>query len=180
MIAELEFTLLYALQAIHTPWLDQLMRLITSLGDKGGIWVASGVIFLLFKRTRRMGMAVLLALLAGLLVGNLFLKPVVARARPCWLNPEVALLIKVPRDYSFPSGHSMAAFAAAVSMYYNNRSWGRAALILAFLMAFSRLYLFVHFPSDVLCGSLLGVLAAWSVHRGMEWALSRKHLKREG
>lgn len=180
MIAELEFSVLYALQAIHTPWLDQLMRLITSLGNVGWIWVAIGVGLLLFRRTRRMGTAVLLALLAGYLVGNLFLKPIVARARPCWLEPDVALLISVPGDYSFPSGHSLTAFAAAMSIWYQNRSWGLAALTLAALIAFSRLYLFVHFPSDVLCGILLGLLAAWSVHRGMEWLSGQTFVRKEG
>lgn len=179
MIAELEFSVLYALQALHTPWLDRIMQLITSLGNVGGIWVVSGIILLLFRKTRRMGIAVLLSLLIGFLVGNLFLKPVVARARPCWLNPDVPLLIAVPRDYSFPSGHSMSAFAASLSIYYGNTCWGRAALVLAFLIACSRLYLFVHFPSDVICGILLGIIFAWMVHRGMEWLSGWKNLKEE-
>lgn len=180
IIAELEFSILYALQALHTPWMDEIMKGITSLGNKGWIWILTGVILFLFKKTRKTGTAVLLSLLAVLLLGNLILKPSVARLRPCWLDRSVPLLIEVPKDYSFPSGHSMASFAAAASLWFADRRWGCLALLLAGLIAFSRLYLFVHFPTDVLCGILLGILAAWLVRFGGRQYKRQKEMRRAG
>jgi len=92
----------------------------------------------------------------------------VARQRPCWLDPMVPLFIENPSDYSFPSGHSLASFEGAVSILLYHKKWGIAAVVLAALIACSRLYLFVHFPSDVVAGSLLGILIAAVVHRWME------------
>lgn len=109
-------------------------------------------------------------LLGGLVccvvVGNLILKNLVARARPCSLNTTVNLLISAPTDYSFPSGHTTSSFAAAVIWYHADKRFGVPALILAFLIAFSRLYLYVHFPSDVIAGALIGAAighTAWVV-----------------
>ncbi|NLL77504.1 MAG: phosphatase PAP2 family protein [Clostridiales bacterium] len=102
----------------------------------------------------------LLSLLAAFLLGNIMLKNLVERSRPCWIYPEVGLLIRIPRDYSFPSGHSMVGFAGATAVWKMNKGWGVAALILAGSIAFSRLYLFVHWPSDVLIGSIIGILLA--------------------
>ena len=100
-----------------------------------------------------------------------------ARERPCWIDPAVQLLIENPGDFSFPSGHTMASFEAAVSILLYNRRWGAAALVLAALIAFSRLYLFVHFPSDVLTGLVLGVVIALAVHKGVEWMVRQKKEK---
>ena len=102
---------------------------------------------LFFSRTRKVGLAVLLSLLGGFLVGNLLLKNLAARERPCWLMPEVLLLIESPHDYSFPSGHTLASFETAFSIFLYNKKWGIAAEVLAALIAFSRLYHFVHFPT---------------------------------
>ncbi|MGL4875433.1 MAG: phosphatase PAP2 family protein, partial [Clostridium sp.] len=92
------------------------------------------------------------------LVGNVFMKNFFMRPRPCWIDSSVNLLISIPTDFSFPSGHSMCSFAAATVLYSMNKKIGIASLILAFLIAFSRLYLFVHYPSDVLVGSIIGIL----------------------
>jgi undecaprenyl-diphosphatase len=164
MMAGTEFGILYFLQSLHTPWLDVLMKEITSLGDHGMFWILTGVVLLCFKKTRLMGLCVILSLAAGLLIGNTFLKNMIARERPCWIDNSVPLLINNPRDYSFPSGHTLASFEGAVSIWLYNRKWGTAALILAALIGFSRMYLFVHFPSDVLGGLVLGALIAVLVH----------------
>jgi undecaprenyl-diphosphatase len=164
MMAGTEFGILYFLQSLHTPWLDVLMKEITSLGDHGMFWILTGVVLLCFKKTRLMGLCVILSLAAGLLIGNTFLKNMIARERPCWIDNSVPLLINNPRDYSFPSGHTLASFEGAVSIWLYNRKWGTAALILAALIGFSRMYLFVHFPSDVLGGLVLGILIAVLVH----------------
>ncbi|WP_313155103.1 phosphatase PAP2 family protein [Lacrimispora sp.] len=163
-MAGTEFGILYFLQSLHTPWLDVLMKEITSLGDHGMFWILTGVVLLCFKKTRLMGLCVILSLAAGLLIGNTFLKNMIARERPCWIDNSVPLLINNPRDYSFPSGHTLASFEGAVSIWLYNRKWGTAALILAALIGFSRMYLFVHFPSDVLGGLVLGILIAVLVH----------------
>ena len=93
------------------------------------------------------------------------LKNIAARQRPCWLDPSVELLVAVPKDFSFPSGHSLVSFEGAVCIFLFNRKWGIPALMLAVLTAFSRLYLFVHFPTDVLAGIVMGTVIAWSVVR---------------
>ncbi len=151
-----EFPLLDALQNIHSPILDQFMVAITTLGNKGIIWIIIGVIMLFFKKTRKCGIAVLLALLFSLFVCNIALKNIVARERPCWINENVPLLIPYPSDFSFPSGHSQASFAAAFAIFLNHKRIGIGALVLAGLIAFTRLYLYVHFPTDVIAGTIIG------------------------
>ena len=105
-------------------------------------------------------LAVSLALEA--LLCNVILKPLVARTRPYEVNTMMELLIARPLDYSFPSGHTAAAFASASALYFGrNRLW-IPALILAVFLAFSRMYLYVHYPSDVLAGALIGIAAGWA------------------
>ena len=104
----------------------------------------------------------LLSMIAGLIVGNGILKNVIARARPSWIDPSIALLIPNPEDYSFPSGHTLASFEAAIMIFLHNKKWGAVALIIATLISFSRLYLFVHFPTDVLGAILLAVVISIS------------------
>lgn len=161
----IEFRFLYMLQELRTPLVDSMMVFITSLGDKGWFWLALGVLLLALPRTRRVGGCVLVSIAAGYLLGNLLLKYMIARDRPCWLDTSVRLLIPVPHDYSFPSGHTLASFEAAVCIFLFNRKWGAPALMLAVLISFSRLYLFVHFPSDVLAGAVLGTAIACCVVR---------------
>lgn len=161
----LEFRILYFLQELRTPWLDSVMLFVTSLSNSGKIWIALAVVFLLFKRSRRIGIAMLISVRLGYLVGNIGMKNLIERQRPCWMDPAVQLLIEQPGDFSFPSGHAIVAFGGAVSIWLRNHRWGNAALALAMLTAFSRLYLFVHFPTDVLAGSLLGAGIALMVYR---------------
>lgn len=167
-MAGIEFDILYFLQSIHTPWLDVFMKEITGLGDHGIFWIITGAVLLCFKKTRIMGLCVILSLAAGFLIGNMFLKNLIARARPCWIDDSIPLLIKNPRDYSFPSGHTLSSFEGAVSIWLYDRKWGTPALALAVLIGFSRMYLFVHFPTDVLAGLFLGVLIAVLVHSMVE------------
>ena len=167
-LLELEFSILYFFQELHTPFLDRFMTAVTSLGDKGWFFIVLGVVLFCFKKTRKMGAAVLLSLAAGGLIGNVFIKNIVMRDRPCWIDGSVLLLIHSPEDYSFPSGHTLASFETAVSVFLYNRKWGVPALILAALIALSRLYLFVHFPTDVLSGMALGIFIGWYVHRTIE------------
>ena len=135
---EAEFGILYFLQSLHTPWLDAVMKNITHLGDSGIFWILTGLALFCFKKTRRMGFCVLLSLAGGLLIGNIFLKNLVARDRPCWIDPTIQLLVASPKDFSFPSGHTMASFEAAVSIFLYNRRWGAAAFVLAVLISVGR------------------------------------------
>lgn len=171
-----EFAILYFLQSLHTPWLDAVMTGITSLGDHGRFFILLAVILLIFKKTRKMGLAMLLSMLLGFLIGNVWLKNMFMRQRPCWIDTTVDLLVRVPRDYSFPSGHTLIGFECGVSIWLQNRRAGAAALILAFLLAFSRMYLFVHFPTDVLAGAVLGSVIAWVVYQLIRKIEKRKQL----
>lgn len=162
-----EFAFLDALQNIRTPLLDVFFEFVTHLGDGGYLWIALAIIFCISKKTRVWGICMLASLAVGALITNVTLKPLVARQRPCWINETVELLIAMPHGYSFPSGHSQGSFVAATALFWNNKKWGIPALILAALIAFSRLYLYVHFPTDVLAGSLIGIgvgtIITWAI-----------------
>lgn len=139
-------------------FLDWFFSTITRLADSGIFWILLAVVFLCFKRTRKTGLMMGVALLCGLLVCNITLKPLIARIRPYDLNPEVILLIDRLSDFSFPSGHTLSSFEGATVLMIRDKRFGIPALILAILIALSRLYLYVHYPTDVFVGVLLGIL----------------------
>jgi undecaprenyl-diphosphatase len=114
-----------------------------------------------------------LALIFCLLIGNMTLKPLIARPRPYSYFPEMTLLIAPLSDFSFPSGHTFASFASATALYLHHKRLGIAAYILAAVIAFTRLYLYVHFPSDVLAGLLLGIVSGWVAYH-ITTAIQRK------
>ena len=148
------------------PVLDVAMPIITLLGDAGIFWIAVSVLFMISKKYRKTGIGMMLALLMGLLVCNIWLKPTVARMRPYdfqmeYFLKEIPLLAGAMHDFSFPSGHTIASFEAAVVIFLNNKKLGIAAMILACLIAFSRLYLYVHYPTDVICSVILGTAFAF-------------------
>lgn len=168
-IQQIDFMILEWIQShLQGAALDLLMPTITALGNGGWLFILLALVLLLSKRYRRQGCALAVSLLLCLLVGNLFLKPLFARLRPFEVAGLSELLISPPTDYSFPSGHTMASFACAGVFWHYRRNFGRwsvVLLILAALIGFSRLYLYVHFPTDVLCGALLGlVFAALAAH----------------
>ena len=143
--------------------LDKAMPIITSLGTCGVVWGIIMIIFLRMRSYRRIGLIMFVTLVLCALITNLILKPLVARPRPCHISPEIPLLIPCPMDYSFPSGHTMSSFAAAVIIMTVSPVLGAAAFVLAAMIAFSRLYLYVHYPSDVLAGTLFGIAMACSM-----------------
>ena len=161
-----EFEFLYALQEIHAPWLDKIMTFITTIGNSGvyNIWVIAGVVMLIFKKTRRAGIQSLITIGITALIGNLGIKEWVARLRPCDIDTSVQLLIHRPTSYSFPSGHSLNSLSAAMAIFFNNKKIGIPAVILAVLIGLSRLYHFVHFPTDVLAGFVLAIIVAYLIH----------------
>jgi undecaprenyl-diphosphatase len=141
--------------------LDFLMPKISLLGNAAAIWLICAFLMLLTKKHRKYGITLLIGLTLSFIIGSICLQPLLARPRPCWLETDIRLLIPKPADYSFPSGHTLSSFAAATILMRWNRQAGRLAFLLASLIAFSRLYLFVHFPSDVLGGAVLGVLTGY-------------------
>ena len=208
MITGTDLAILDFIRAHMTsPLGDEIMPIITMLGDNGIIWIIMAAIMLLFKRTRRLGAAMAVALIIDVICCNFIIKPLVARIRPFDVNTAIKLIISAPDDYSFPSGHTAAAFAAFSALFFGrNKLTGSTdsligmniyddlskhngsiapvgvqalnyeefsssrspvfsqknlwipVLVLAILIAASRLYLYVHYPTDVLAGMILGTL----------------------
>ena len=160
-MTNIDFNILYAIQNIRNPFLDKFFVTITSIpGNYGQMWVVLGILLLIFKKTRKCGITVIISYLLVYGLGQYVLKDLIARPRPCHLDQTVELLISRPSSFSCPSTHSGWAFAGAVSIFLYNKKFGIPVIIFSSLVAFSRLYLFVHFPSDVLFGIALGILFA--------------------
>lgn len=158
-MTELDFRILdFIREHFSSGPMDTAMKLFTFLGEAGWLWILIGIVLAAIPKTRRAGVTVLAALLLSLIVCNVTIKPLVARIRPYELREGLELIIARPTDFSFPSGHASASFAAAAAIFAYHKKWGAGALALAAVIAFSRLYLYVHYPSDVLAGSLLGIL----------------------
>lgn len=161
-IYSFDFSVLDSIQEyLRATWLDTIVPYITMLGNAGIFWILLTAIFLCIPSKRRTGIVMAIALIIDVVVCNGILKPLVARIRPYDLREGINLLIKAPTDYSFPSGHSAASFTAASALMYRKDRWWIPAMFLALLIALSRLYLYVHYPTDVLCGILVGFLAGW-------------------
>ena len=183
MIAWFDNIILEWFLSIQNDILTTIFRWITILGEGGIIWILIALLLLLKKKTRMIGVTVIVALLFSLLIGNLTLKPLVARMRPCWQNPDILLLIANPTDFSFPSGHAMSSFAAAMGIWMWRRRLGALALAAAVVMASTRLYFYVHYPTDILAGLLIGILLGVSAYfvtkRGYQLWEKRKSGKSE-
>ena len=160
---------------LQCAFLDTVMPLITLLGDAGIFWIACAVILLLIPKYRKVGLSMGAALLLGVVLCNMTMKPLIARVRPYDYQLEhfgksIQLLVATPHDFSFPSGHTIASFEAATVLLLHNRRLGIPATVLAVLIAFSRLYLYVHYPTDVLASVVLGIIMAflgtWLVKKG--------------
>ena len=160
-----DFEILFFIQDhIRNDFLDVVVPFYTNLGDDGIIWIVLGVVMLIPKKTRKCGIMILAALLVMLLVNNMVLKNLVARPRPCATYPEMVDLVHVPTSYSFPSGHTVSAIAVAVTVLLHHKKFGIAILTMAILMGLTRLYVFVHFPTDVYGGMIVGTAIALGVH----------------
>lgn len=171
----IEIQILDWIQTLHTPLLDEIMLLITHLGDMGIFWILLTIILLLIPETRKSGVIVATALCIDIVVCNGILKNVFARTRPFDVNTAVQLLIAAPRDFSFPSGHTGASFAVVFALYFagEKRLW-KATGVLAVLIAISRMYLYVHYPTDILGGIFVGIAAG-----AAGWYLLEKLEKRK-
>lgn len=142
----------------HTPVLNKLMVMVTKTGNNGYIWFALAIPLLLMNRYRVTGFTIILGMLISGLTGEITIKHIVGRVRPCNRDFGQELLIKHPAHYSFPSGHTSSSFAVSMVMYFMQPIMFVPILIYACLMGFSRMYLLVHYPTDVIAGAALGII----------------------
>lgn len=147
---------------LQCTFLDKTMPIVTLFGDGGVFWIGIAVLLLFFAKYRKTGFSMGMALVLGLVVCNISLKPLVARIRPYdfqlqEFGREISLLISAQHDFSFPSGHTIASFEACTVLLLHDKRMGIPATVLAILIAFSRLYLYVHYPTDVLVSLVLGI-----------------------
>lgn len=154
--------LLFIQENIRNPILNSIMVFITTLGDKGYIWIAATILLLIPKKTRKVGVMSAIALLGSLIINNEIIKNLVKRPRPFVTFTDLQIIIPTPSQYSFPSGHTSSSFAAAAVFYRHlPKKLGVSSVILAGLIGFSRLYVGVHYPTDVLAGVVMGIFLSY-------------------
>lgn len=175
-ILMLDNAILNFVQLFSCAFLDAIMPLYSSLGNGGIIYIIIGIILVCFAKTRRTGAVMLVSLVLCFLLGNVTLKPLVARVRPYDANSFTLMLINPLHDFSFPSGHTFSAVASALSVYFYNKKAGVWAIVAAAVMAFSRLYLYVHYPSDIIGGALVGIACAYAAKFIVEKLYSRRKI----
>ncbi|MBR5565144.1 MAG: phosphatase PAP2 family protein [Roseburia sp.] len=167
--------LLWIQEYIRNDFLTPIFKFITSLGDEGYVWIAIAIVLLFVKNYRKVGLMVGASLLGSLVFNNMIIKNIVARPRPYRMIETLTILIPEPGEYSFPSGHTSSSFAAGVVLYLMlPKKYGIPAMVLAFLIGISRLYVGVHYPTDVLGGMVMGTLIAVSVVKATEKILMKR------
>ena len=166
--------LLFLQESVRNPILNPIMVFITSLGDEGMIWIAATIALLIPKKTRKVGAMSAVALLGSLLINNYFLKNLVQRPRPFVTFTDIQILIPTPSEFSFPSGHTSSSFAAAAVFYrFLPKKLGVPSVILAGLIGFSRLYVGVHYPTDVIAGIIMGILLSYGAELFVEFCMKK-------
>lgn len=161
----MDFAILDFIQNLRCDVLDEIFAVITHLGDGGAVWIVIGIAMLFSKKYRKSGVMMLVSLALCAVLTNVVIKPVVARTRP-FLQAGIEPYIAPPGGYSFPSGHTSASFASAFSLFFNHKKEGYFAFAAATLIAFSRLYFYVHFPTDVIAGVVVGLACSLIVKYG--------------
>lgn len=154
--------LLFIQESIRNPMLNRVLIFITSLGDAGMIWIVATIALLIPKKTRKAGFMSAVALLGSLLINNYLIKNLVQRPRPFVTFTDLQILIPTPSEFSFPSGHTSSSFAAAAVFFRHlPKKLGIPSVILASLVGFSRMYVGVHYPTDVIAGAIVGILLSY-------------------
>lgn len=159
---------------LRCGFLDAVLPAISRTANHGELWIIMALVLLLVRRQRKYGVAMAVGLVLDLISCNLLLKPLIGRIRPFAVNTAVELLVKAPLDASFPSGHTAASFAAVFALKTAGSPLWKPAMAVAAVIAFSRLYLYVHWPSDVLAGALLGAAVGWAGAKIVEKALNER------
>lgn len=173
----MEIQILNAIQTLRCTFLDVLMPLISN-----GIvlWFGVMAVLLIRRKTRKAGWIMLTAIVLEIILCSLILKNVFQRVRPCDVNTAVTLLVNRPTDYSFPSGHTALSFASVTALWLSGegKKWRIPALIFASLIAFSRMYLYVHYPTDILAGIAVGIFCGWAGDRIVQYVFQRREVQK--
>lgn len=161
-ITKIDISILNLIQNLKSPLMDKIMTTITAFGNMGIFWILLIIIFLTTKEYKKLAKYMIICLLVNIIIVNLIIKPAVGRQRPFEIVEGIKLLVLKPQDPSFPSGHSAISFCMLTTILFFSKSKtiNIMASLLAILIAFSRLYLYVHFPSDVFCGIIFGILSS--------------------
>lgn len=178
-IYEFDFSILDALQTIHSPVLNMIMAFFTIIGEAGMLWIALALMFFVIKKTRLMGWTMFQALAFEGIISELIIKNLVQRQRPFLYRPEIDTIVNRPTSFSFPSGHTCTAFACSTAIFCYNKKLGIAAYILSVLIGFSRNYFFIHFPTDVLCGAIEGILLGLLAAVVVKWLNEKLFAKKK-
>ena len=162
MTTELE--ILGWIHSFSSPGMDAFMLGVTTVSTYAAVWLLAASLLMVTRRERRTGCSMVLAIIVAFILVDLVMKPLVCRERPCDLA-DFDLLVSVPDTFSFPSGHTAMAFAGGTVLLIRFRAWGIPAMVLATLVGISRMYLYVHWPTDVLVGALVGTICAVVVYK---------------
>ena len=180
----------YVHEHLVYSFLTPIMAILSKITSNGALWILIALLLMIQKKYRVLGVAIIIALGFVFIIGDQGLKPNVARLRPFVDFPNVTVPLEsaLPKatSFSFPSGHSFGSFASAMTIYLGlsqiapqKRYLGILALVLSVVVAFSRVYLFVHYPTDVLTGLVLGIIVgfiAWKLARvGWNWWINRNN-----
>lgn len=158
VITTIDERLFELVSSLSNSFMDYFFKFFTYLGNAGMVWIIAGLAMLFFQKTRRVGCCMLVCLALTFLLNDIIIKPIIHRARPFVADPTIKLLITAPGGYSFPSGHTAAAFSSSTAIFLHNKKYGLGAYLLALLIGVSRIYLFAHYPTDVICGLILGII----------------------
>ncbi len=176
---EWEFIILNALQNIHKTILDNIMIFLSNIGEYGIVWIIFSFALFIKRKYRACAILVIIALLINYIECDIIIKNIIQRERPCVVNP-IDMIVSIPKSYSFPSGHTSSSFAASTIIFLHNKKFGVTALILAILIAFSRMYLYVHFPTDIIGGIVFGILNALLVSFLYNKSIKNKLVQKTG